>query len=383
METLNATLTVNSQGIVLQSAMPESFLGYLSERDSLPDHVHINDRIILLSFLADVRENRITSPISIRLNGPDRRKFMPVIIYCISADDKAIQLSVETNCNETGNIDMSAVSPFARAAHEMRTPLNAILGFADLLDYVDHQNIKNDKRYEYIAMIKKAGNHLLQIVNKTLQVHQQQADAAIPDDLCLVPDLINETLELTLPLQGHRKITLKGLETPVTCYLDTLSFRQICFNLISNAIKYSRDNGHIDIDIGVRDDDFCAITIEDDGIGMDEHHIARLGLPFLRASDVVACNIEGVGLGLAMVFDLVKRANGKISFESEKGKGTRVTLLLPLVHTKPVGTLHDSPINPVIREEASDNGYFLTPETKLRNNGKTTENTKNQVRKTA
>jgi len=135
-----------------------------------------------------------------------------------------------------------------------------------------------------------------------------------------------------LPFQhGHRKIAVKGATTPVACCLDALSFRQICFNLISNAIKYSRDDGHIGVKIAILDNEYCEITVEDDGIGMDEQHIARLGLPFLRASDAVACKIEGVGLGLAMVFDLVKRAKGQITFESEKGKGTKVRLLLPIM----------------------------------------------------
>jgi len=195
--------------------------------------------------------------------------------------------------------------------------------------------------------------------------------------------VLNETLELTLPLHGHRKIALAGIETPISCCLDTLSFRQICMNLISNAIKYSNDHGHIDIDVAARSDNYCEITIKDDGIGMDEQHIARLGLPFLRASDVVACKIEGVGLGLAMVFDLVKRANGQISFESQKGKGTRVKVLLPIDPASLVTPFNNSSTEPVNGDGSANNQYLLTPNTKIRNNGKSTKNTTNPSRKTA
>lgn len=382
METLNATLTVNSQGILLQNAAPNCFLGYLKQSDSLSDHVHINDRIILLSFLADVRENRIASPISIRMNGLDRTRFVSVIVHCLSTDQKAIKLFIEANSDEINDIDVSVVSPFARAAHEMRTPLNAILGFADLLDFVEDQSAADGKRHEYITMIKKAGNHLLGIVNKTLKDQNRQLDEN-GAGTCLVANVLNETLELTLPLHGHRKIALAGTEIPISCCLDTLSFRQICMNLISNAIKYSNDDGHIDIHVATRSDNYCEITIKDDGIGMDEQHIARLGLPFLRASDVVVCKIEGVGLGLAMVFDLVKRANGQISFESQKGKGTRVKLLLPIDPTRLVAPFSNSSTEPVNGDGSANNQYLLTPKTKIRNNGKSTKNTTNPSRKTA
>ena len=116
---------------------------------------------------------------------------------------------------------------------------------------------------------------------------------------------------------------------------------------------------------------------------MDEQHIARLGLPFLRASDAVACKIEGVGLGLAMVFDLVKRAKGQITFESEKGKGTKVRLLLPIMQENSADSIQTSKIDIVGSDAAANNAYILTPETQLGNNGKTTKNTTKPNRKTA
>ena len=382
METLNAILKVNSQGTVLENALPDCFLGCLKQSEALSDHVHINDRIIFLSFLADVRENRLASPITIRMNGRDRTRFISVLIHCLSVHENSIALAIEANSKEIGSLGMNAVSPFTQAAHEMRTPLNAILGFADLLDYLDQQNKGNTKRHEYIAMIKKAGNHLLDIVNKTLKDRDRSTDDIV-SEICSVGSILTETLELTLPLHGHRKIAVKGAATPVACCLDALSFRQICFNLISNAIKYSRDDGHIGVTIAILDNEYCEITVEDDGIGMDEQHIARLGLPFLRASDAVACKIEGVGLGLAMVFDLVKRAKGQITFESEKGKGTRVRLLLPIMQENSAGSIQTSKIDIVGSDAAANNGYILTPETQLGNNGKTTKNTTKPNRKTA
>lgn len=383
MDRLTIPLNVNSQGIVLETTSPDCFLGCLKQNDALSDHVHINDRIVLLSFLADVREHQTASPISIRMNGCDRTRFIPVRLSCLKVGKNSINLGIEADNREIDDIGVKTVSPYARAAHEMRTPLNAILGFADLLDYVDRQKTDDDKRREYIAMIKKAGSHLLAIVNKTLTDCKQLSDESI-QEICLVENVVNETLELTLPLHGHRTIEISDILQPVACCVDTLSLRQICFNLISNAIKYSSDDGHIKIAISVLKDGYCELSIEDDGIGMDDQHIARLGIPFLRASDVVACKIEGVGLGLSMVFDLVKQVKGHISFESQKGKGTKVKLLLPIdrsiVSNSPMQNSLTSLNN---NNGAANTGYRLTPETQLRNNGKTTKPLPNSSRKTA
>lgn len=383
METLNATLKVNYQGIVLESTHPDCFLGNLKQSDALSDHVHINDRIIVLSFLADLREYQTAVPVCVRISGHDRTRFISVVLHCLSIDQNSILLRIEANSSDISNSGMNKVSPFARAAHEMRTPLNAILGFADLLEYMDQQNTSADKRREYVAMIRKAGHHLLAIVNNTLKDHEQ-VYSENNTDICLIDAVVNETLDLTLPLHGHRVIRLHSAATPLACRLDPLSFRQICFNLISNAIKYSGDNGHIFIDIAVQQNGFCQLEIKDNGIGMDHQLIARLGQPFLRSPDAVAFKIEGVGLGLAMVFDLVKRAGGQIAFESQKGKGTKVRLLLPLV---PANVLADpgAQAQPDLENEIglSNGSYCLTPKIQLRNNGKTTKDTSKPNRKTA
>lgn len=383
METLKTTLKVNYQGIVLESAHPDCFLGYLKQSDVLSDFVHINDRIIVLSFLADLREYQTAIPIAVRINKHDRTHFISAVFHCLSVGQNVVVLSIEANSSDVGKMEMNAVSPFACTAHEMRTPLNAILGFADLIEYMDQQKVDDKKRHEYLAMIKKAGHHLLAIVNKTLE-DQGNIYSENSTNVSVIGTVLNETLDLTLPLHGHRTIRVRDTSIPVVCRLDTLSLRQICFNLISNAIKYSGDNGHIFIDIAVRRNGYCQLAIKDDGIGMDEQFIARLGLPFLRSSDAVAFKIEGVGLGLAMVFDLVKRAGGQIKFESEKGKGTKVRLLLPLATTNVMeNSVALSPVNSENGVELSNNTYCLTPKNHQKNDGKTTKYTAKQSRKTA
>lgn len=375
METLKATLMVNGQGIVLKNVDPDCFLGQLCANETLTDHIHINDRIVLLSFLADLREKSSAMPVSVRLNCPDRTRFVPVILSCEAAFNECYYLNIAANSDDIKDDKVNHVAPLARVAHEMRTPLNAILGFADLLDYVDQQTEKEQKRREYIAMIKQAGKHLLDVVDNTLKSHSE-VDADEKQASCVIGDIIKETVAVTAPLRGARVIRVKTALEPINCAIDAISCRQICFNILSNAIKYSRDNGHITISLSLLSERFCQLTIVDDGIGMEASHLAQLGLPFLRAPEVVANKIEGVGLGLALVFDLVKRVGGQIAFDSHKGKGTRVKIVLPL--TEPTSFRNNG-----YQDSGCRNDYDLTPEIQCRNNGKKTKNKQNPNRKTA
>lgn len=375
MATLKATLIVNGQGTVLEQAQPDCFFEQLKTNDVLTDHVHINDRIALLSFLADLREKKAAVPVSIRLNCPDRTRFVPVILKCHSTGDGCYYLTVEANSSDVDETIFNSVSAIARTAHEMRTPLNAIIGFADLLEYTDQQTEKKQKRLEYISMIRQAGQHLLSIVDNTLK-NVPGFDADTRADNCSLFEVLKETVAMTAPLRGNRIIRMKKAVVPVIGKIDAVSFRQICFNILSNAIKYTSDSGSIDIKLSIPRKGYCQLTIEDDGIGMDSSHLSRLGSPFLRAPEVVAGKIDGAGLGLSLVFDLVKRAGGKILFDSKKGRGTRVRIFLQLIETPPFVFNRHQNIELY-------NEYLLKPEMQRRNNGKKTKDRQISNRKTA
>lgn len=375
METLNSTLMVNGQGIVLYPADACIFLGHLNAGEAIADYTHIADRIILLSFMADLRENGYASPISIRLNHPDRISFMHVRLSCEQAVSDQFSLSFSTDLRAFDTDNIATVSPLARAAHEMRTPLNAILGFADLLDFVGTDSEKAEKRKEYISMIRRAGQHLLGIVDKTL-VQTREAHDTVMTDCAVLADIALETIALTQPLHGNRVVEMIPSDGNYMCRIDVLSLRQIFFNLLSNAIKYTDSDGRITVECSRNIHGYCQLIIEDNGLGMDEQHMSKLGIPFQRAADVSMLNIEGMGLGLALVFDLVKQAGGDISFSSQKGKGTRVVVLLPEVQATSIK--HQQNQNVRI-----SNGREFQPETQHRNNGKKTKDQQDQKRKTA
>ncbi|EJF90572.1 sensor histidine kinase [Bartonella tamiae] len=334
METLQTKLMVNGHGIILKETDPTHFLGHLKKHDQLSDFTHIADRITLMSFFADLREKGHAIPITIRINCLDKVQFFNVRLACQTIKNKSYtnnsfyDLECETDSQNLFIQPMNHVPDVAYTAHEMRTPLNAILGFVGLLEHTS-TNDKNELRQtHYIEMIKEAGLHLLDLVDRTLS--DANKDISDPKGaVSSIATILDQAVHLTTPLHGGRTINLQQCDKQISCRIDALSLRQICFNLISNAIKYSADNGIIDISINMKENGYCQFTVEDNGVGMSDQDLQKLGHPFYRSLDATACGIEGTGLGLNSVFRQVENAQGFIFVDSQKGQGTQVQILLP------------------------------------------------------
>jgi signal transduction histidine kinase len=124
------------------------------------------------------------------------------------------------------------------------------------------------------------------------------------------------------------KINLQLAKTPEIT-IDPKRFREVIMNLVSNAVKYNRTNGVVDINMKA-DKEWIRIMIEDNGIGVPKGDLHRVFSKFFRAKNAVVSETEGSGLGLYVVQKFVEGWGGKISIESKEGKGTKVILLLPI-----------------------------------------------------
>lgn len=220
----------------------------------------------------------------------------------------------------------------SRMSHELRTPLNSILGFAQLLEM---QN-ENPKMSLAINHILESGKHLLDLINEVLDISRIEAGRAEykPELISLEPVLI-ELIDSVRPSADLKKLQMvyprKG-ETDL--YVDPKFFRQIMLNLLSNAIKYNKEYGLISITIENElkespTDSVVRIKVKDSGIGIAEDKIPLLFNPFERIG-AERLNIEGTGLGLAVVKKLVENMSGKIFVDSKLGQGTCFTLEFPL-----------------------------------------------------
>lgn len=222
----------------------------------------------------------------------------------------------------------------ANMSHELRTPLNAIIGFSQVLQEGYFGKL-NEKQVEYIKDILESGKHLLSLINDILDLSKVESGKA---ELKLSSVNVKELLEnsLTMIREKARKhgITLT-LQIPqelesFEITADERKLKQIMFNLLSNAAKFTPDEGAITVDAR-REKEELIISVADTGIGIAPEEREKVFQEFYQIRGEMKDKTPGTGLGLALTKRLVKMHGGKIWVESDGiGKGTRFSLSLPL-----------------------------------------------------
>ncbi len=230
----------------------------------------------------------------------------------------------------------------AHMSHELRTPLNAILGFSDLLRDQTFGPFK-EVQARYLGHIHTSGKHLLALINDLLDLAKVEAGKL---DLYPAIFAIDEALTAALadlqPLADQKGLvlTLHAETAPTTIIADPVRFKQIVYNLLSNAFKFTPEGGRVTITVRTVQ---CAasrvsdspegveITVTDTGIGITAEDIAKLFQPFTQLDPGLAREYHGTGLGLALTKQLVELHDGRIWATSEgKGHGSSFIVCLPL-----------------------------------------------------
>jgi PAS domain S-box-containing protein len=217
----------------------------------------------------------------------------------------------------------------ASMSHELRTPLNAIVGFSDLLAEETPGEL-NPKQKRFVNHIKQASAHLLQLINDILDLSKIEAgQLALRCEDFQVKDTLPEVLSTILPLVMAKNIRLEQrIETDQHIYADRVRFKQILYNLLSNAVKFTPKAGRIDIDCREVGSSVC-ISVADTGVGIRAEDQAVIFDEFRQVEGPAETTQQGTGLGLTITKRLVEQQGGKISLESEFGKGSRFTFTLP------------------------------------------------------
>ena len=213
----------------------------------------------------------------------------------------------------------------AAAAHELRTPMTSLMGFADLLltrDYTPEEQRQNLER------IQRQTAHLLALTQDMLDLASLDVRGGL--ELARVPlDVVpwlREVLQDYAPPEGRDAPRLQLLADPVPLQADPVRLRQVVLNLLSNAYKYSPDGGPVQVSLG-RTADSVVLTVRDQGLGMTPEQLARVTERFYRADR--SSEIPGTGLGMSIVQDLVRLHGGQLDIASTPGAGTTVTVRLP------------------------------------------------------
>jgi two-component system cell cycle sensor histidine kinase PleC len=218
----------------------------------------------------------------------------------------------------------------ANMSHELRTPLNAIIGFAEMLSILKIS--EPPKVTQYSCYIKQAAEHLLMLINGILDLSKIQAGS-----LTVEPEPLNLCEALAgclLIIEGRAKekqiaITNQCAQTLPTIHGDPLRVKQILINILSNAVKFTPAKGHITIDARGQPDGFVTLTITDTGVGMTPRELEIAKRPFGQVESSLSRTNEGTGLGLPISIALVRLHGGSLRIDSEKGKGTQISIDLP------------------------------------------------------
>jgi PAS domain S-box-containing protein len=221
----------------------------------------------------------------------------------------------------------------ANMSHELRTPLNAVLGQAEAMGEGIFGPLTEEQR-SALRTIEESGQHLLSLINDVLDVTKGNAGklelefAPVP-----VEDLCQESLRLVREQARRKGITVSYTSDGMVAGLwgDRRRLRQVLLNLLSNAKKFTRQGGRIGLEVAARNGGAeVAFTVWDTGIGIAPTDRERIFEPFVQLDAGLARHHEGSGLGLTLVRHMVELHGGRLELESEVGKGSRFTVVLPV-----------------------------------------------------
>ena len=235
---------------------------------------------------------------------------------------------VQAHSRETERLNRLKSEFLASMSHELRTPLNSILGFSDLL-LKGRAGALNPRQHEFLSHMKGAADHLLALINGVLDLSKIEAGHS---ELHCEHFALHQALDEVLP--GLRALAAqKGIDLSISAgellvYADRLRFKQIVYNLVSNALKFTPRDGRVTLSASVHDADFCLI-VADTGVGISAEEQESIFDKFYQVQSATPVQ-EGVGLGLAITKRLVEQHGGSIRVDSELGHGSRFTFTLPL-----------------------------------------------------
>ncbi len=280
---------------------------------------------------------------------PDETDGKVLGFYVVGFDVTAIKASeiAQKQAREAAEAATRAKSAFLTSmSHELRTPMNSILGFTDIL-ISQHFGVLNDKQLEHAGLIKRSGQHLLNLMDSVLELSKIEAGRITisiePVNVVAIVKSVMATLE---PLAAKFGVEMRapnlGQDNSFVT-ADVTRLTQVLINLGSNAIKYNHAGGWVEFSCEAVSQETTRITVSDNGRGIPADRQSGAFQPFNRLGAEQG-KIEGSGIGLALVRNYVELMGGDIDFESVEGQGSRFWVDL---HSADVGDIID-------RQEATD-----------------------------
>ena len=326
---------------------PETF-EYI-KRNGFDTVIHEDDLPLSRSMLKDVVEQRKSGTVNLRLKGDDgsvqhvRSHVMPNIdesgkvrTLCCFFTNITSQVESE-NALKAARLEtektLSVKNEFlGRMSHEVRTPLNAVIGMADALVH----NCKNPEILPQLQLIQNSAENVMELVDSTLE-HTKLAEDAVELNTreCSPAELVKSVTRKweTRAQSGGTALTCRiHKDVPELFVFDDYRYEQCLSNLLSNALKFTK-GGKVEVLMapsGKNDKRQLLLAVRDNGIGIAKTALSEVFLPFKQADKSITSQYGGTGLGLAIVKDIVELMDGRISVNSELGKGTVFAITIPM-----------------------------------------------------
>ena len=230
----------------------------------------------------------------------------------------------------------------SKMSHDMRTPMNGIIGLAMIAEKYRHDPVRMK---EYFSKITVASHHLLGLINDVLDMSKiDSGKIVLVTERFNLVSLVKDVVDIVMPDLKSRKHAVRmsvasGVHERVEG--DQLRLQQVFMNILSNAVKFTPPGGHIGIDVSESPSPFAGygcyrLVFSDDGIGMSKEYLKKIFVPFEREDNSMTSKISGTGLGMPISKAIVEMMNGSFDVKSERGVGSTFTVTVHLKH-QPAG----------------------------------------------
>jgi len=220
----------------------------------------------------------------------------------------------------------------ASMSHELRTPLTGILGLSEVLQ-MEAYGVLNEKQLKALKNIEASGRHLLDLINDILDLSKIEAGKLeMQFDNCALEEICHASLQMTKSMahQKRQNVSFSMSPASVVVRADGRRLKQMLVNLISNAIKFTPQNGSLGLEVTLNKDAHqVGLMVWDKGVGIAAENLSKLFKPFVQLDSRLARQYSGTGLGLSLVYRMAELQNGSVSVESQLGEGSRFTIFLP------------------------------------------------------
>lgn len=234
----------------------------------------------------------------------------------------------------------------ATMSHELRTPLNSIISLSDLLLDDGYGEVLSENQRNHLEVIERSGQHLLEIINDILDISKvTSGKMELHYEEINFDDVMHAILEMVKTLADKKQVEVsyQNAMNVDRILVDQQRFKQVMINLLTNAIKFTDEHKSVGVNCSNTTSNI-KIEVWDEGIGMSQEGIKKLFKPFVQLDSEHTRSQQGTGLGLSLVKNMIELHSGSVSVQSEEGKGSVFTIVLPLKVPQEKLVEHNKPV---------------------------------------